>query len=54
MSENTKFSFKAETNKVLKIITHSLYQQSEVFLRELISIHYLTNHSQKNCEIFSR
>ena len=37
MSENTKFSFKAETNKVLKIITHSLYQQSEVFLRELIS-----------------
>ena len=37
MSKNTKFSFKAETNKVLKIITHSLYQQSEVFLRELIS-----------------
>ena len=37
MSDNTKFSFKAETNKVLKIITHSLYQQSEVFLRELIS-----------------
>jgi len=37
MSTENTYAFKAETNKVLKIITHSLYQKPEVFLRELIS-----------------
>ncbi|MCY3415025.1 MAG: molecular chaperone HtpG [Candidatus Heimdallarchaeota archaeon] len=36
MSENT-FEFKSDTQKVLRIIVHSLYQKKEVFLRELLS-----------------
>ncbi len=35
-SENS-YSFKTETKKILKIIINSLYQNKEVFLRELIS-----------------
>ena len=34
-SEN--FEFKAEVNKLLNIITHSLYTNREIFLRELVS-----------------
>ena len=31
------FSFKAETKQLLNILIHSLYKDSEIFLRELIS-----------------
>ncbi len=37
MSTENSYQFKASTSKVLQIITHSLYQNSEVYLRELIS-----------------
>ncbi|MDR2051711.1 MAG: molecular chaperone HtpG [Deltaproteobacteria bacterium] len=37
MSENKTRKFKAETRKVLNILTHSLYTQREIFLRELLS-----------------
>ncbi len=38
MSTNTKkHKFKAEVRKVLDIITHSLYTNREIFLRELVS-----------------
>jgi len=39
MSEQTthKYKFKAEVNQLLDILTHSLYSNREVFLRELIS-----------------
>ena len=36
MSE-TNHEFRAETRKVLNILTHSLYSNHEIFLRELIS-----------------
>ncbi len=36
-SNETKHSFKAETHKVLNILTHSLYTNREIFLRELLS-----------------
>ncbi len=34
---STKHEFRAETRKVLQILTHSLYTNREIFLRELIS-----------------
>ena len=38
MSEQTtNHEFRAETRKVLNILTHSLYSNREIFLRELIS-----------------
>lgn len=38
MSENTTaHEFRAETRKVLNILTHSLYTNREIFLRELVS-----------------
>ena len=37
MSEENKQEFKAEVRKVLNILTHSLYTNREIFLRELIS-----------------
>ena len=36
VSENS-YSFQTDTQKILKIIIHSLYQHKEIFLRELIS-----------------
>ena len=36
-SKVTKHTFKAETHKVLNILTHSLYTNREIFLRELLS-----------------
>ena len=35
--DNTTHSFKAETQKLLDIVIHSLYSNKEIFLRELIS-----------------
>lgn len=32
-----RHSFKTETQKLLQIVTHSLYTDKEVFIRELIS-----------------
>ncbi|MDL2316951.1 molecular chaperone HtpG [Desulfovibrio sp. OttesenSCG-928-A18] len=37
MAKAKKHSFKAETQKVLSILTHSLYTNREIFLRELLS-----------------
>ncbi len=37
MAKSRKHSFKAETQKVLSILTHSLYTNREIFLRELLS-----------------
>jgi len=37
MAENNQQEFRAETRKVLHILTHSLYTNREIFLRELIS-----------------
>ncbi len=37
MAAKSKHSFKAETHKVLNILTHSLYTNREIFLRELLS-----------------
>ena len=37
MSQSKKHTFKAETQKVLSILTHSLYTNREIFLRELLS-----------------
>lgn len=34
---SSTFKFKAETHKVLNILTHSLYTNREIFLRELLS-----------------
>ncbi len=36
-SNQIKHNFKAETHKVLNILTHSLYTNREIFLRELLS-----------------
>jgi len=36
-SKAKKHTFKAETHKVLNILTHSLYTNREIFLRELLS-----------------
>lgn len=36
-SNKEKLSFKAETKKLLDIVTHSLYTDKEIFLRELLS-----------------
>ena len=35
--EATEFQFKAEVQRVLSLVVHSLYTSPEVFLRELIS-----------------
>ena len=32
-----KFSFQAEVGKILDVVAHSLYSQSEIFIREYIS-----------------
>ncbi len=37
MAEHTTHEFRAETRKVLNILTHSLYMNRDIFLRELIS-----------------
>ncbi|MDR0339144.1 MAG: molecular chaperone HtpG [Desulfovibrio sp.] len=37
MAKLKKHAFKAETQKVLSILTHSLYTNREIFLRELLS-----------------
>lgn len=37
MSEGKTHEFRAETRKVLNILTHSLYTNREIFLRELLS-----------------
>ncbi len=37
MDAATQHTFKAETQKVLNILTHSLYTHREIFLRELLS-----------------
>lgn len=37
MANSTKHAFRAETQKVLSILTHSLYTNREIFLRELLS-----------------
>lgn len=37
MSEPSQHSFKAEIKQLLQILIHSLYQDREIFLRELIS-----------------
>jgi molecular chaperone HtpG len=37
MSQATTHEFRAETQKVLNILTHSLYTNREIFLRELLS-----------------
>lgn len=34
---SSTYKFKAETHKVLNILTHSLYTNREIFLRELLS-----------------
>jgi len=33
----SKYNFEAETGKVLELLTHSIYSNKEIFLRELIS-----------------
>src|SRR5438046_8627972 len=37
MATNEKLEFKAELKQLLHLITHSLYSDREIFLRELIS-----------------
>ncbi|KAF9396597.1 TNF receptor-associated protein 1, mitochondrial [Podila verticillata] len=37
IGESKKKSFQAETRKLLDIVTHSLYSEKEVFVRELVS-----------------
>lgn len=37
MAKSKKHAFRAETQKVLSILTHSLYTNREIFLRELLS-----------------
>ncbi len=37
MAKSRKMKFKTEVNKLLDILTHSLYSNREIFLRELIS-----------------
>ena len=32
-----RHTFQAEVSRLLEIVTHSLYSQKEIFLRELIS-----------------
>jgi len=32
-----KFNFEAETGRVLELLTHSIYSNKEIFLRELVS-----------------
>lgn len=32
-----KFNFEAETGRILELLTHSIYSNKEIFLRELIS-----------------
>jgi molecular chaperone HtpG len=57
MTEGEKFEFKAEIKKLLNILSKSLYQHKEIFLRELISnssdamkkIHFITL-SDRNVE----
>ncbi|MEA3387392.1 MAG: ATP-binding protein [Patescibacteria group bacterium] len=34
---NKTYNFEAETGQVLELLTHSIYSNKEVFLRELIS-----------------
>jgi TNF receptor-associated protein 1 len=37
LADTQKFEFQAETRKLLDIVTHSIYTDKEVFLRELVS-----------------
>jgi molecular chaperone HtpG len=32
-----KYNFEAETGRILELLTHSIYSNKEIFLRELIS-----------------
>lgn len=37
MSKSTQHNFAAETGRILELLTHSIYSNKEIFLRELIS-----------------
>src|SRR3990167_647295 len=37
MSEKSSFEFQADVKELLNLVTHSLYSNREIFLRELIS-----------------
>jgi molecular chaperone HtpG len=37
MSKTTQHNFAAETGRILELLTHSIYSNKEIFLRELIS-----------------
>ena len=34
---NTTYNFEAQTERLLELLTHSIYSNKEIFLRELIS-----------------
>lgn len=37
MSKTTQHDFAAETGRILELLTHSIYSNKEIFLREIIS-----------------